>query len=231
MRETDPMPEYDDLGLPDTDLALSATRFARDAEHPAVFNHSVRTYLYGRFLGEHRGLRPGHDYDDELLYLGCVLHDAGLSHAGDREQPFHVDGADLAAEFLSGQGLSDDRVEVVWDAVALHLNPEVACRKRPEIALVSAGAGIDLGPLGPGGPALPEEYVARVHAALPRLHTAAVLYDEIVGQALAKPHKAPPFSFPGELLRQHTGKPWPTWRELMTAEPTWNDYEGYPPAG
>ncbi|MCY9786577.1 HD domain-containing protein [Nocardiopsis sp. EMB25] len=230
MTKPHPMPEYDGLDLPDTDLALSATRFARDAEHPAVFNHSVRTYLYGRHLGEHQGLRPGHDYDDELLYLGCVLHDAGLSDEGDRDQTFDVDGADLAAEFLSDRGLADDRVEVVWDAIALHLSPHIATRKRPEIALVTAGAGFDLGPLGPGGPALPEEFVARVHAVLPRLHGAAVLHDAIVGQALAKPHKAPPFTFAGELVRQTTGGRWPTWRELMTAEPTWNDYDGYPPA-
>ncbi|MFI6579189.1 HD domain-containing protein [Nocardiopsis sp. NPDC050513] len=223
------MSTTDDLNLPDTDLARNATRLARGTESPAVFHHSVRTYLYGRFLGEHQGLRPGHDYDDELLYLGCVLHDIGLTDEGDRDQTFDVDGADLAAEFLSGLGLADDRVEVVWDAIALHLVPHVARRKRPEIALVNSGAGLDLGPLGPDGPALPEEFVARVHASFPRLHGAAVLFDTIVDQALAKPHKAPPFSLPGELVRQRTGERWPTWRELMTAEPTWRDYEGYGP--
>nr|BFE78003.1 hypothetical protein GCM10020093_006040 [Planobispora longispora] len=98
------MDAYPDLPFPRTDLALSAMRFARDIEDPAIFNHSMRTYLFGRCIGEQQGLRPDLDYDDELLFLGCVLHDAGLSDPGDGENRFDVDGADLAARFLGEQG-------------------------------------------------------------------------------------------------------------------------------
>jgi hypothetical protein len=219
--------DYDYLPFPRTDLAVSAMRHARDIEHPAVFNHSMRSYLYGRFIGEEEGLRPDVDYDDELLFLGCVLHDTGLSDQRDSRQPFDIDGADHAVRFLTDQGVPAERAEIVWDAIALHLHPGIAQRKRPEIALVSAGAGFDLGPHGPH--TLPAGYADRVHAALPRLHAAAALYDAIVGQALAKPHKAPPFTLPGELLRQHTGQDWPRWQQLMTQPPSWNDYDGYQP--
>ncbi|MDT0441555.1 HD domain-containing protein [Streptomyces johnsoniae] len=217
---------YAELPFPRTDAALNALRFAAGIEAPAIFNHSLRTYLYGRAAGERRGLRPDRDYDDELLFLGCVLHDAGLSDEGNGDQRFDLDGADLAANFLTEMGMPADRVEVVWDAIALHLCFDLAQRKRPEIALVSAGAGLDLGDDDP--PVLPPGYADRVHTALPRLHAAAVLHDTIVGQARAKPHKAPPFSMPGELLRQQTGQRWPTWRELNEAGP-WNDYAGLPP--
>jgi len=61
---------------------------------------------------------------------------------------------------------------------------------------------------------------------LPRLHAAAVLHDAIVGQALAKPQKSPPFTMPGELVRQVTGQSWPTWQELMQ-DAGFNDYDGY----
>nr|BFE78002.1 hypothetical protein GCM10020093_006030 [Planobispora longispora] len=122
--------------------------------------------------------------------------------------------------------MSPERVEVVWDAIALHLFHEVALRKRPEIALVTAGAGFDLGADGPY--TLPAGYADRVHAALPRLHAAAVLFDSIARQALAKPHKAPPYTMPGEFLRQRTGRDWPTWRQLMTQPTGWHDYDGYP---
>ena len=219
------MDDYRDLPFPRTDLAVNAMRFTRSITEPAIFNHSMRSYLYGRFLGEARGLQPGRDYDDELLFLGCVLHDAGLSDRGNGDQRFDIDGADLAATWLTEQGLAPEKVEVVWDAIALHLCFEVAVRKRPEIALVTAGAGYDLGP---DGPALPEGYADRVHAVLPRLHAAAALHDAIVGQALVKPHKAPPFSMPGELVRQTTGQSWPTWEELMKFS-GWNDYDGYRP--
>ncbi|MFB4262680.1 HD domain-containing protein [Nonomuraea sp. GTA35] len=220
--------DYDSLPFPRTDLALAAMRHARDIEHPAIFNHSMRSYLYGRFIGEQEGRRPGHDYDDELLFLGCVLHDTGLGDTGlsGSEQPFDIDGADHAVSFLTGLGVSPERLEVVWDAIALHLHPDVALRKRPEIALVSAGAGFDLGPHGPY--TLPAGYADRIHAALPRLRASAALYDAIVAQGLAQPHKAPPFTLTGELLRQHTGQSWPTWQQLMTQPPSWNDYD--PPA-
>ncbi len=166
--------------------------------------------------------RPDHD---ELLFLGCALHDIGLREQGNGDQRFDLDGADLAAGWLTERGVAPDRVEVVWDATALHLSFEIASRKRPEIALVTAGAGYDLGP---EGPTLPDGYAERVHAVLPRLHAAAVLYDTIVGQALEKPQKAPPFTVPGELVRQATGQPWPTWRELMEGA-GWGDYDGYRP--
>lgn len=221
---TDP---YRELPFPLTDLTRNAIRFARGIEDPAIFNHSMRTYLYGRFLGGQRGLRPDHDYDDELLFLGCVLHDAGLSGEGNGDQPFELDGADLAARFLTEQGLPPQRVEIVWDAIALHTCFDVAMRKRPEIALVTAGAGYDLGA---GSPALPPGYADRVHAVLPRLHAGAVLYDAIVDQALDKPQKAPPFSMPGELVRQKTQVAWPTWHELMAQPDGWHDYDGYPPS-
>ncbi|WP_344845174.1 hypothetical protein [Nonomuraea dietziae] len=39
--------DYDPLPFPRTDLALSAMRHARDIEPPAIFNHSMRSYLYG----------------------------------------------------------------------------------------------------------------------------------------------------------------------------------------
>ncbi|MEV0385581.1 HD domain-containing protein [Nonomuraea sp. NPDC050643] len=219
---------FGDLPFPRTELALAAMRFARDIEDRAIFNHSMRTYLYARFLGEQEGLRPGHDYDDELLFLGCVLHDAGLSDHGNGDQTFELDGADLATRFLIEHGLAPEKAEIVWDAIALHLYSAIAGRKRPEIALVTAGAGFDLGPSGPH--TLPAGYADRVHAVFPRLHAAAVLKDAIVGQALGKPHKAPPFTMPGELLRQRTQETWPTWEQLMTLDPTWHDYDGYQPA-
>lgn len=216
------MDDYRDLPFPRTDLALEAMRFARRVEEPAIFNHSMRAYLYGRFLGERRGLLPGRDYDDELLFLGCVLHDTGLSTQGDGDQPFDLDGADVAARFLAERGMAADRIEIVWDAIALHLYSGIAVRKRPEIALVTLGSGYDLGP-DPEHP-LPRGYADRIHAVLPRLRAAVRLHDAIVGQALAKPHKAPPFTMPGELVRQHTGATWPTWEQLMAGPPSWNDY-------
>lgn len=221
------MDAYDALPFPRTVVALNTLDFVKGIEDQAIFNHSLRSYLYGRLLGERQGLLPDRDYDDELLFLGCLLHDVGLTHEGNRDCCFHLDGADLAVDFLTEQGVSPERAEVVWDAVALHLHHEIAVRKRPEIALVSTGAGFDLG--FEGRPALPADYTDDVHAVLPRLHAAAVVHDTIVGQALDKPQKAPPFTPPGELVRQKTHEVWPTWEQLVTHPSGWNDYDGYRP--
>ncbi|MFF2350550.1 HD domain-containing protein [Kitasatospora sp. NPDC058115] len=213
----------DDLALPTTGLARRTLTYARGLLPAALFHHSVRTYLYGRLLGERRGLRADHDYDDELLFLACILHDCGLSAEGNGDQRFELDGADLAVRFLTGEGVAADRAEVVWDAIALHMDRELAERKRPEIALVAVGAGFDLG----GAPEkLPPGYADRVHRTFPRLHAAAVLHDAVVGQARENPRKAPPFTMQGELVRQASGGTWPSWEQLARSA-GWNDYEGY----
>ncbi|MEO3926800.1 HD domain-containing protein [Micromonosporaceae bacterium B7E4] len=214
---------YPDLPIPPTGLAATALRFAQRIEPAPIFNHSLRSYLFGRAVGQRQGLRAAHDYDDELLFLGCVLHDVGLSDEGNGRQTFDLDGADLAAEFLGREGVAPDRVEIVWNAIALHLTPHIARRKRPEIALVSTGAGVDLGA---GPEALPDGYAEQVHAVLPRLHAAPVIRDAIVEQALRDPGKAPPLSLAGELVRQRTAAAWPTWEQL-TQSPGWHDYDGY----
>jgi hypothetical protein len=51
--------------------------------------------------------------------------------------------------FLATRGLSEERPEIVWDAIALHTSIGIANRKRPEIALANAGIGIE--PASPGG--------------------------------------------------------------------------------
>ncbi|MGA4837895.1 HD domain-containing protein [Streptomyces sp. G45] len=212
---------YGGLPFPDSHVAVAARDFVRSTGHPALFHHCMRTYLYARLIGERDGLLPDRDYDDELLFLGSVLHDVGLTADGDREQRFEVDGADLAAAFLVGQGQPAERVEVVWDAIALHTSEGIASRKRPEIALVSAGTRLDIA----GSAAdLPPGYADRVHAVLPRLHAAAVLGDAIVEQARARPAKAPLFTLPGELFRQRTGGTWPTWEQATAG---WRDHDGY----
>ncbi|MEH2446261.1 MAG: hypothetical protein V7K18_10880 [Nostoc sp.] len=52
------------------------------------------------------GQRDGLKCDRELLYLGAVLHDLGLSDRFDGEQRFEVDGADVAQAFVVEHGLS-----------------------------------------------------------------------------------------------------------------------------
>jgi hypothetical protein len=101
----------------------------------------MRTYAFGRQAGSLRQAR----YDEEMLFLGSMLHDLGLVEAFIREDHFEVDGADAAADFLSKRGYPDKKIAVIWDAIALHTTLNIPQRKQPEIALLQLGAGIDIG--------------------------------------------------------------------------------------
>ncbi|MFB4307616.1 HD domain-containing protein [Actinomadura sp. GTD37] len=211
------MPDhFADFSLPDTGLTRKAYDLVFAAGSAALANHSVRTYLFGRALGEARGLRPGADYDDEVLFLASVLHDMGLTERGDGRQRFEVDGADVAAEFVSGNGLDAERTRVVWAAVALHTSRGIAHRMGPEIALTHAGTSADIA--GPGARALPGGIAERAHAAFPRLAPGCGLTEIIVGQIARNPAKAPFGSLPAEIARQHgVGDPAPEWAALVAA--------------
>jgi hypothetical protein len=189
----------DPLALPRGRASERAIRFAREHLNVELFNHSVRTFVFSRVVAAHRGLRPGSDFDEELVYLGCVLHDIGLTDRGDGEQRYEVDGADVAAELLAAEGLEAHRVEVVWQAIALHTSFGINNRMRPEIALTAAGIGMDFGR---DADLVGDELAEAIHRAYPRQEMARVLVDEIVAQARRRPGKAIPYTYAGELVRE-----------------------------
>ncbi|OLT22710.1 hypothetical protein BJF79_14810 [Actinomadura sp. CNU-125] len=205
---------FADFDAPDTDLTRKAYDFVCTTGTAALAGHSARTYLFGRALGEGRGLRPGADYDDEALLLACLLHDLGLTEGGDGGERFEVDGADYAAAFLRDNGLDEERIRVVWEAIALHTSLGIAHRMRPEIALTHAGSGADV--VAFGADALPGGIADRAHAAFPRLDAGRELTDAIIGQIARKPGKAPLGSFPAAMADQAgAGVPAPQWADLV----------------
>lgn len=129
------------MKYPDTAICVAATELARRHSPPFLFHHVMRSFAFGRAAGALQGAK----YDEEVLYLGAVLHDLGLVDEFVRQDRFEIDGADAAADFLSRQGYSDRKIAVIWDAIALHTTLAVPQRKQPEIALVQLGAGIDVG--------------------------------------------------------------------------------------
>lgn len=129
------------LRLPDSKLARATTEFIRDSETDLLFHHSSRVYCWGVLTGERKGLT----FDHELLYVASMFHDIGLTARFENSQlRFEVDGANAARDFLRGQGLSEADIEIVWNAIALHTTPGIPEFMRPEIALVQAGAGMDV---------------------------------------------------------------------------------------
>ncbi|MEY9931680.1 hypothetical protein ABH926_006329 [Catenulispora sp. GP43] len=192
---------FERLDLPDTPLAWDAYLHAAQETAAFVHHHSVRSYVFARAHARNRDLRPGSDYDDELLFASCMLHDIGLSEQGNGDQRFEVDGADVAAAFLRERGVEEHRIAIAWDAIALHTSEGIASRKCTVVALTQAGIATDI--LGAQRESLPAGLADEVHALLPRMDLAYALSDAILNQAKANPQKASPMTFPGELLRSH----------------------------
>jgi len=71
-----------DLNLPDSHAVRDAYIRAQDESQPWLFNHVVRSWLYGTKLAQHRALSP----DAELVAVAVLLHDLGLARGGAWEQ-------------------------------------------------------------------------------------------------------------------------------------------------
>jgi len=129
------------IKIPDSKMARDLTQLIRDTESDLLFHHSTRVYLFGALTGQRRNLK----YDSELLYVGAMFHDIGLTETY-RESTlrFEVDGANAAREFLRSYAVPKEAIEVVWDAIALHTTPGIPEHKKPEVALVTSGVEMDV---------------------------------------------------------------------------------------
>ena len=127
--------------IPDSKLAREATELVRDTEPELLFNHSSRVYYFASLAGKKRGL----NFDPELLYIGAMFHDMGLTpRYSSKADRFEVDGANSARAFLQQHNISEQEIEIVWTAIALHTTPGIPQYMHPVIALVTAGVEMDV---------------------------------------------------------------------------------------
>jgi len=147
--------------IPDSKLAQAATELVRDTESDLLFHHSTRVYYFGALAGLRKKLK----FDPELLYIGAMFHDIGLTKQySSATERFEVDSANAARDFLQNHGISETSIEIVWDAIALHTTPGIPQHKKPEVALVTAGVEMDV--LGIGYLSVPDaqrEAVVEMH--------------------------------------------------------------------
>jgi hypothetical protein len=152
-----------DVAIPDTALVRDVTDFIHGVEDDLLFHHSRRVFLFGALQGRRRGLSP----DLELLYVGAMFHDIGLTERyRSSTLRFEVDSANAAREFLRQRGVGEADARKVWLSIALHTTPGVPEFLEPEIACVTAGVETDV--LGIGRSDLAPEVLDAVTAAHPR---------------------------------------------------------------
>jgi hypothetical protein len=151
------------IKVPDTALVRDAIDLSRSLLEPFLFNHVMRSWLFGIVLAESTAIAP----DAELLAVAAILHDLGLTEQYNGENRFEVDGANAAREFLKGRGISAQQTQVVWDAIALHTTPTLALHKEPEVVMTHSGIAVDV--LGADLERIPQEKQRAILTAFPRL--------------------------------------------------------------
>ena len=128
--------------LPRSPRALRAAAFARAACPDFLFNHCLRTYVFGALrLAQRR-----RSWRSEDAFIAAALHDLGLlprfaSAAGSFEQ----DGAQAAERWMRGAGGTAAQAGRVWYAVRLHDGAwTLTERAGSEAMLVALGAAADV---------------------------------------------------------------------------------------
>lgn len=154
------------VSVADTPLIRAAETFARQHGDDFTYNHIMRSWLLGTLLIQHNEtLRE--TIDLEVHAIATILHDLGWDRSAKSsivspDRRFEVDGAIAARDFIRGHrdGKKWDarRLQLVWDAIALHTEPKIALFKELEVQVVNVGIALDFGIPAPG--VTDEEYAA-----------------------------------------------------------------------
>lgn len=169
------------VSLADSPLVTAVIEYAQRLSEPYLFNHAMRSWLFSEAIGRTKRL----DYDHEVVAVGTILHDIGLTAGVSGANRFEVNGADAALSFIKAEGFSEHRAQLIWDLIALNSTPSLALHKEPEVAVGTMGIGLDYG--GFGIEALPASDVERVLGAFPRLRMKQRFAETCCRLVTAKP--------------------------------------------
>lgn len=201
------------VAIPDTTMAREAIEYAREVSSPMLFNHVMRSYLFGR-LAAAGSAGP---VDEETVLLSAVLHDLGLTDAARGGRRFEIEGADAARAFLRERGCDDRLSWLVWDTIALHPWGDINLFKEPEARVVQVGIMADA--VGVGVAAVDPTFLTEILRAFPRLGFKAGFHELLRLEAEAKPgaHIVHPVHMVAERCCAHV--PIPDARAMLDAAP------------
>ncbi|KAK4119790.1 hypothetical protein N657DRAFT_658777 [Parathielavia appendiculata] len=157
----------------DTPIVQAARQYAREHCDDNIYGHVMRSWLFGTLMLQHNSTLETL-VDPEVHAVALILHDLGWERTPNStivtpDHRFEVDGAIAARKFIRGhhhgRRWEERRVQLVWDAIALHAERKIAFFKEAEVEAVSKGILLDfVGPdLG-----VPEDKYAAVVEAFPK---------------------------------------------------------------
>jgi hypothetical protein len=169
--------------VPRSPVTQRAAEFARQNCPDYLFNHCMRTFVFGALLLG----REQRAYREDDAFVAAAFHDLGLLPAFETpRRPFEIDGADAAERWVHEQAGGAVQADRVWFAVELHDNYRALARHQgAEAMLVSLGAAADVD--GPGTGELEPQQIREVVTAFPRLNFKKRFTELLVAHCERKP--------------------------------------------
>ncbi|CAH0055097.1 unnamed protein product [Clonostachys solani] len=135
----------------DTPLVRAAQQLALDHSTDWAYKHIMRSWLFGALIIDNNATLH-ESIDLEVHAIAALMHDMGWDPTPNSpfvssDKRFEVDGAMAAREFIRGSNVSarwdDHRIQLVWDAIALHATPSIHTYKELEVAVTATGINAD----------------------------------------------------------------------------------------
>ncbi len=171
------------IALPTSSITQAAARFSREHCPDYLFNHCMRTFLFGAVALQ----TQARAYDADKAFAAAALHDLGLLEEFEsKSSSFEVDGANRAEQLMLQSGLSPPEADIIWHAIVLHdVRFALTRRQGPEAMLVAIGAGSDVD--GPDPGTIDAARTAEIVAAFPRLQFKKRFSALAIGHCRRKP--------------------------------------------
>ncbi|KAF1970746.1 hypothetical protein BU23DRAFT_472833 [Bimuria novae-zelandiae CBS 107.79] len=138
------------IPVPNTPLINSSIALARAALPDEGYNHVMRSWLNGQAIINKLPEVNRSRIDQEAFSVAAILHDLGWSNQSEyisTDKRFEIDGAFAAQNFIQkhgGPAWTPQRLQLVWDAIALHTTSSIARYKEAEVAITSGGVLTEL---------------------------------------------------------------------------------------
>jgi hypothetical protein len=161
--------------------ALAARALSARVSPPFLFNHAARTYGIAVLFARLDQVAV----DRDLVYVGALLHDLGLTETYDGPRCFENESAVAAVGFAREHGWDELRQERLANAIRFHMHPRVVPEDDAAGYLLSEATSCDV--RGHRLDELPPDAVADLLTRYPRRGFARGFVELFERQARAKP--------------------------------------------
>src|SRR5260370_2714233 len=81
------------ISVSDTPLITAVVEYAQRVSEPYLFNHAMRSWLFAEAIGRMKRI----DYDREIVAIGTIRHDIGLTASASGPNAFQVNRTNTAS--------------------------------------------------------------------------------------------------------------------------------------